>query len=76
MEEIIALLEQIKEQLAVRSKLLLSVDEAAKLLGLSPPTVRNLAYTADFPATKIGTRTMISAKGLAEWVDRQTAKPM
>ena len=37
MEEIILLLQQIKEQLEVRNKLTLSVDEAAQMLGLSRP---------------------------------------
>ena len=54
--------------------LALSVTEAAKLLGISRPTLYNLLHRADFPAFKLGGRTLISAEGLKEWVRVQAAK--
>lgn len=71
MEEIIALLQQIKSQLEVRNKLTLSVDEAAQMLGLSRPVVMELTHSEGFPAFNVGKRILIHAQGLAEWVDRQ-----
>lgn len=71
MEEIILLLQQIKEQLEVRNKLTLSVDEAAQMLGLSRPRVMELAHSDGFPAFTVGKRILINAKGLAEWVDKK-----
>ncbi len=50
----------------------LSITEAAKLLGISRPTLYNLLHRADFPAFKLGGRTLISTEGLREWVRAQT----
>ena len=52
--------------------LAVSAPEAARLLGVSKPTVYQLMNRADFPAFKIGTRTLISVEGLREW----TRKPV
>ena len=52
--------------------LAISAPEAAQLLGVSKPTVYQLMNQADFPAFKIGTRTLISVEGLREW----TRKPV
>ena len=52
--------------------LAISAPEAAQLLGVSKPTVYQLMNRADFPAFKIGTRTLISVEGLREW----TRKPV
>lgn len=54
-------------------KLALSVTEAAALLGISRPTVYTLIHRADFPAFKLGKRTLISRAGLAAWVEKQSA---
>ena len=54
--------------------LALSVTEAAKLLGISRPTLYTLIHREDFPAFKLGGRTLISAEGLREWVRVQAAK--
>ncbi len=53
--------------------LALSVTEAAKLLGISRPTLYNLLHREDFPAFKLGGRTLISTEGLREWVRAQAA---
>lgn len=54
-----------------KEKIALSVVEAAELLGVSPPTVYKLMRRADFPAFKIGTRTLISRSKLEKWVEEQ-----
>ncbi len=54
-------------------KLALSVTETAELLGVSRPTVYQLIHREDFPAFKVGTRTLISRAGLAAWVEKQSA---
>ena len=51
--------------------LAVSALEAARLLGVSKPTVYQLMNRADFPAFKIGTRTLISVEGLREWTRKQ-----
>lgn len=49
-----------------------STDEAAKVLGISKPTLYKYVNREDFPSFKLGSRTLISADGLREWVRRQT----
>ena len=51
--------------------LAVSAPEAARLLGVSKPTVYQLMNRVDFPAFKIGTRTLISVEGLREWTRKQ-----
>ena len=51
-----------------------SPSEAAAALGLSRPTVYQLMRRADFPSFKVGSRTLSSAEGLREWVQRQTER--
>lgn len=59
------------EQIVNRKKLALSIPEAAELLSISDTAMRQLARTKGFPSFKMGTRLLISAKGLEEWVERQ-----
>lgn len=54
--------------------LAVSMAEAARLLGVSRPTVYQYANRADFPAFKIGGRTLVSVDGLRSWVARQAEK--
>lgn len=58
----------------VNQKLTYSIPEAAKLLGISDNTMRQLARTEGFPAFNVGTRILISVKGLAGWVEEQARK--
>ncbi len=51
--------------------LAVSTAEAARLLGVSRPTVYQLINRADFPAFKVGARTLISVAGLERWVEAQ-----
>lgn len=48
-----------------------SAAEAAKLLGVSRPKVYELLNRDDFPAFKLGSRTLISVDGLRRWVAKQ-----
>ena len=66
--------EQIVQQIIRDQKLTLSVPEAAKRLGISDTSMRQLARTAGFPAFNIGSRILISAKGLEAWVNEQAKK--
>lgn len=56
-----------------REKLTLSVAEAAQLLGLSLPKTYELTHRADFPAFRIGNRTLVSRRLLEQWVDAQVS---
>lgn len=51
--------------------LAVSTAEAARLLGVSRPTIYQLINRADFPAFKVGARTLISVAGLERWVEAQ-----
>ena len=59
------------QQIVNRKKLALSIPEAAELLSISDTAMRQLARTKGFPAFKMGTRLLVSAKGLEEWVEKQ-----
>jgi len=50
----------------------LSVAEAAEMLSISAPTVYELMRRDDFPAFKLGKRTLVSRQGLETWVQAQT----
>lgn len=52
-------------------KVTLSVTETADALGVSRPTVYTLLHRQDFPAFRVGGRTLVSAEGLREWVAAQ-----
>ena len=52
--------------------LAVSPAECARLLGISRPKVYDLLHQKDFPAFKLGSRTLISVDGLREWISRQT----
>ena len=45
--------------------------EAARLLGVSKPTIYQYIGREGFPSFMLGNRTLISVDGLREWVKRQ-----
>lgn len=51
--------------------LTLSVPEAADRLGVPVSTMYEIVKTKGFPTIHIGTRILVSAKGLEEWVDKK-----
>ena len=49
-----------------------SATEAAKMLGISRPTLYQLKERADFPASfRCGKRVLFSVSALQAWVDQQ-----
>ena len=54
--------------------LAVSAAEAARLLGVSRPTVYQYIRRQDFPSFKLGSRTLVSVDGLRAWVANQAAK--
>ena len=72
-------LQEINERLAAIEKRIeqpavtVSVKETANMLGVSVPKVYELMHRADFPMFKVGSRVLISAVGLQEWVKAQVA---
>lgn len=51
--------------------LAVGTTEAARLLGISRPTLYQLLNRADFPSFRVGGRVLISVSGLQAWIDRQ-----
>ena len=52
--------------------LAVSAAEAARLLGVSRPTLYQLLNREDFPSFRVGNRILVSVAGLQEWIERQT----
>lgn len=52
--------------------LAVSAAEAARLLGVSRPTLYNLLNQSGFPSFRVGNRVLVSVAGLQDWVDQQT----
>ena len=52
--------------------LVVSAAEAARLLGVSRPTLYQLLNREDFPSFRVGNRVLVSVAGLQEWIERQT----
>ena len=48
-----------------------NILEAAQLLGVGESLMRQLAHRRDFPAFKVGNRTLISYDGLRQWAMQQ-----
>lgn len=57
-------------------RLTMSVEEAARELGICTKSAYNLTHREDFPTIKIGRRTRISYEGLREWVRQQEQNKM
>lgn len=55
-------------------KLAYSPAETAESLGVSRPVVYTLMKRTDFPAFKVGSRTLVSVDGLRAWVQAQAEK--
>lgn len=51
-----------------------SPSEAARVLGVSRPTVYTLLRRQGFPSLKVGARTLIPADGLREWLRQQSSE--
>ena len=49
----------------------ISATEAARLLGVSKPTIYTLINRSDFPSFRVGNRVLVSVDGLKKWIDKQ-----
>ena len=56
-------------------KLLLSVTEAATVLGLGATTVRGMIARRELPIVRIRDRVLLPMDALREWVQQQTEPP-
>lgn len=56
--------------------LAVSASVAARLLGVSKPTIYQYIHREDFPSFKLGNRTLVSVEGLKKWIEAQTQKGM
>lgn len=54
------------------AKKALSLTEAAKLIGVSYPTMLDLANRKDFPAFQVGKKWIVPRDKLNEWLREQT----
>lgn len=52
--------------------LAVSTTEAARLLGVSRPTLYTLLNREDFPSFRVGSRVLVSVAGLQAWIEKQT----
>ena len=57
-----------------QEKLVLSVPEAAALLGISSSKRYEVVRIQGFPAIKVGKRVLVNAKKLEAWLDEMTEK--
>lgn len=53
-------------------KLVLTVDEAGKMLGVSRQTAYQLIHTKGFPTLRIGRRMLVPKEQLKAWIAAQT----
>ena len=51
--------------------LAVSAPEAARLLGVSKPTIYQYIHQEGFPAFKLGNRTLVSVERLKDWMRKQ-----
>lgn len=71
--DIIEAVEEAKKQKTL--PYMLTVEEAAKIIQISPTTFRNrVLVRPDFPKIKIGTIWRIPTKALLEWMDQESRK--
>jgi excisionase family DNA binding protein len=54
-------------------RLLVGLDEAAELLGLSERTVHRLVADGQLPSLKVGRRRLFSLRRLEEWAETRAA---
>ncbi len=61
------------EAQSISSRLTLTVNEAASLLGVSLPTAYHLVHREDFPTLRIGRKLLVSREGLERWIADQAS---
>ena len=61
------------EQAVTYEKLTYSVEEAAKVLGISTNKMYQVIKMEGFPLVTLGSRRLIPIKGLERWLEKMTA---
>lgn len=56
----------------LEERLVLSVKETAKLMGISVPVAYDLVHSPGFPSFTVGGRILVNKKRLQNWLDAQT----
>lgn len=56
------------------NKLGLSLEDAAKALSVSRPTMLNIVHSEGFPAFRVGRRWVIPKRLFENWMEEQVAK--
>ncbi len=56
---------------ASSSRMVMTVEEMGKELGISRATAYELTQRSDFPSFSIGRRVLVSRDGLLKWIERQ-----
>lgn len=54
--------------------LLISVADAARVLGLSKSTIGELALKGTIPSLRVGSRVLLPVKALEEWIEARLAE--
>ena len=57
-----------------KERICLTVEEAARVLGISRITALKLTHTDGFPCFRVGRRILIPRRALLDWLDRQAAE--
>jgi len=63
-----------KGEIMLQEKLMLSVNEAAKYLGIGRTLAYQLSRSEGFPVLKIGKRVLVSFEGLKAWVNKNAGE--
>ena len=61
--------ERAQNSLSPNTKLTCTVSEAAKILGVSKPTVYDLVHKRTIPSINVGRKILISRKALSDWLE-------
>ena len=61
--------ERAKSSLSPNTKLTCTVSEAAKILGISKPTMYDLVHKGTIPSISVGRKILISRKVLSDWLE-------
>ena len=56
---------------ASRPRMVMTVEEMGKELGISRATAYELTQRPDFPSFSIGRRVLVSRDGLQKWIEKQ-----
>lgn len=67
-------MKQVKYKSYEELPLMLSVPEAAAVLGISQAGAYELVRTDGFPSLKVGSRIVVPKEKFIEWIDKNTAK--